>query len=90
MRTMLMFSLLSAGVCAPALAADPQPADDKMVCRKDRSFNTGSNLSRPRKVCMKASEWKELDDESARNIDKLRDRRGTARAPDSAVGGPSS
>ena len=75
MRVLMMLALLSCGVSAPALAAD-EPAEDKRICKRDRSFDTGSHLSKPRKICMKASEWRELEQESQRNIDRLRDRRG--------------
>ena len=86
MRVLIAVALLSCGVSAPAFAAQ-EPAEDKRICKRDRSFQTGSHLSRPRKICMKASEWQELEQESQRNIDRLRDRRGVDPDGPASVGG---
>lgn len=86
MRVLIALALLSCGVSAPVFAAQG-PAEDKRICKRDRSHDTGSHLSRPRKICMKASEWREMEQESQRNIDRLRDRRGVDPKGPAAVGG---
>ncbi len=62
----LVISLMASAIlsAAPAIAKDKKPEDpDKRICRSD--IPTGSIM--PERECHKASEWKVIDDENARN-----------------------
>ena len=57
---------------APAMAGQPQPdsskQEDKVVCKRSEAAETGSRLARPRKTCLKQSEWKRLEAEQNRAV----------------------
>ena len=66
--------------CAFALAstaafAEENPNEDKIVCKRAESDYTGSHLSRPKKVCKKRSEWKQIDQDKEQLMSKVRDGR---------------
>ncbi|MCL6741719.1 hypothetical protein LZ518_11335 [Sphingomonas sp. RB56-2] len=66
--------------CAIALAstaafAEENPNEDKIVCKRAEADYTGSHLSRPKKVCKKQSEWKQMDQDKEQTMSKLRDGR---------------
>jgi hypothetical protein len=67
MRIIIAGVLVMGLAAMPALAED-QPKEDKMVCKRTEDPYTGSHLSRPKKTCMKASEWKQLEDEKDRMV----------------------
>lgn len=39
---------------------------DKLVCKRDRDFDTGSHLRGPKKTCLRQSQWKEREDSAER------------------------
>lgn len=75
MRFLFLGALISAVVATPAIAGD-KPSEDKLVCKRTERNYTGSHLSRPKKTCMKASEWKLLEDETGRTLRKVQDANG--------------
>ena len=86
---MLMGSLLLAALAAQSGTAQDKPAEDKIVCKRNYHDYTGSHLSRPKKVCMKASEWKLQEDGADRAMRRIQD--SGAQNPDKPApmgGGP--
>ncbi len=77
MVALIALALLSAGNSVPAAAAG-EPVKDKVICKKDRTADTGTRLSAP-KICKKASEWKRGEDETRRTIERAQDHHGSAR-----------
>ena len=73
MRVLVIGSLLLAGMVAPAVAAQTPPSKpivvtgkpledpDKVVCKKNKTTETGSRLRGRGKTCMRAIEWAQLD-----------------------------
>jgi hypothetical protein len=91
MRVLVSVSMALALMSAPALAADTA-ADpkDKRICKRSDAGRTGSNLSRPSKVCMKASEWRELEANTERDLRTAREAGGPVGSErTSPAGGPS-
>ena len=88
MRILVALPVALALVSSPAVAQDPAEAEDKIICKRNETYVTGSRLSRPKKVCMKASEWKQLDDEKNRTIRKVQDGRRNPDQPAAMGGGP--
>lgn len=85
---MIMASILVAFGSLPAAAAD-KPGEDKVVCKRQAQDDTGSHLARPSKICMKASEWKLMREETGRTLQKVRDANGLdPNRPQPMGGGP--
>jgi hypothetical protein len=60
-----------------AMAADNKsPPEDKIVCKRVYDADTGSHFTSSQRVCHKASEWKELDDQTQRTMQRIRDPHG--------------
>jgi hypothetical protein len=85
MRAVIAGVLMMA-LTAPAAAAET-PKEDKMVCKRSEDPYTGSHLSRPKKTCMKASEWKELEDETQRTMRRVGDNHGVDPNTPAPIGG---
>ena len=75
MRILAGLAVAMVVASSPAVAEEPQQAEDKIVCKRNETYVTGSRLSRPKKVCMKASEWKQTDEEKNRTLRKVQDGR---------------
>jgi hypothetical protein len=78
MRSLLWVTgllLLSAGTMAAA-ADNGQPPEDKIICKRVYDADTGSHFTSSVRVCHKASEWKELDDETQRTMRTIHDSHG--------------
>jgi hypothetical protein len=84
MRAIIAGVLVMGLAAMPAAAADT-PKEDKMVCKRTEDPYTGSHLSRPKKTCMKASEWKELEDEKDRLVRRAGN--NNAATPATPIGG---
>ena len=72
--------------CAIALAstaafAQENPNEDKIVCKRAEADYTGSHLSRPKKVCKKQSEWKQMNQDKEQLMSKVRDGRLSSDQP---------
>lgn len=70
-------------IAAPAQAEDAktEKAEDKVICKGDRSLEFGSHR-RSKKVCMTASEWKLLEKGTQRELQSFRERSQTRGAAD--------
>ena len=89
MRILMALPIAIGLVSAPAAAQEAPPAEDKIVCKRNETYTTGSRLSRPKKVCMKASEWKQTEDEKDRTLRKVQDGRVSPNQPTTlGSGGP--
>ena len=77
MVALLALALFSAGNSVPATAV-VEPVKDKTVCKKDRTKDTGTRLSAAR-VCKKASEWKQIEEETRRSHAEIQEREGAVR-----------
>jgi hypothetical protein len=77
MRILTIIAAATAMLGAPAMADQPQPdsskQEDKVVCKRSETAETGSRLARPRKTCLKQSEWKRLDAEKKRAVYRSND-----------------
>jgi hypothetical protein len=77
---------------AAAMAGEPKkPPEDKIVCKRVYQADTGSHFTSSERVCHKASEWKDLEDETARTMRQLHDSHGVNPndlAPGLGGGGP--
>ena len=85
--------LLIALLCASGTASakdrgksGAKAVTDKVVCKEDRTSFTGSHLS-ARKICLKASDWKEQEDHKDRFFQGLDERAGV-KEPDPVGASP--
>ena len=64
-------------------------SDNPVICKKDRSYQTGSHMRRP-PVCKLKSDWNLEETEAQRRIQQMRDRgpRTQPPAPTAGGGGP--
>jgi hypothetical protein len=89
MRVLIALPVVAALAWTPALAEDPkQPPEDKIVCKRNETYMTGSRLSRPKKTCLKASEWKLMEEEKDRTMRRVQDGRVSPDQPGTMGGGP--
>lgn len=84
MRLLIGFAAaLSCVAVTPALASDENAGEDKMVCKRERGATTlGSRMMKDKKTCMKASEWKSLERDTASAQRAMRDKLQTNGAPE--------
>lgn len=69
-----MLLLLSALAATGLAAPDQGPADpDPIVCKRDKTSEVGSHL-RPKKVCLKRSEWDLIAKNTQNELQHLSDR----------------
>lgn len=87
MRVLIGLGLALAFVGGPATAEKAAAPEDKIVCKRTNNTYTGSNLHRPKKTCMKASEWKLLEDEKDRTMRRVQDANGLNPNQPTALGG---
>lgn len=87
MRLLIALPVAFALAWTPASAEEPNP-EDKIICKRNETYTTGSRLSRPKKICMKASEWKQTEDEKNRTIRKVQDGRLSPDQPATLGTGP--
>jgi hypothetical protein len=95
MRLMLGLALMvGAAPMIPASATTsqataPAAAPEKLVCKRNKEAETGSNLRRgSKRVCKLASVWKAEEDELRKDLDNVRER-GTHEGAPSPAQGPS-
>ena len=87
MRALLAVGLVLTGFSTAALAAD-QKDEDKIVCKRQPGADLGSHIARRNKVCMRASEWRELQVMNDNAQRKIMDRRSGAYDPNKITAGP--
>jgi len=69
-----MLLLLSALAATGLAAPDQGPVDpDPIVCKRDKSSEVGTHL-RPKKVCLKRSEWDLIAKNTQNELQHLSDR----------------
>ena len=59
---------MALSVLASSAGANPNVAEDKMVCKRIKEPDTGSHFRSSKRVCATASEWKERDAELQRSL----------------------
>jgi hypothetical protein len=76
----------AAATTGQAAAAAPA-APDKLVCKRNKDYDTGSNLRRgSKRICKLASVWKAEADELRKDLDDARERGGISQGPSPAQG----
>lgn len=65
--------VLAAAVVAAGGASESTKAQDPVVCKKDRSFDTGSHMRR-KAVCKLKSEWAFEERESRRELQAIKEK----------------
>jgi hypothetical protein len=80
MRILAIAALACMGA-AGAAGANPAK-EDKIVCKRQYDASSGSHFRNSKKVCMKQSEWKEMEDVKDRVMREMGER--GASNPDSA------
>ena len=88
MRVLIALPVMAALAWTPAAAEEPKNPGDQIICKRNETYVTGSRLSRPKKVCMKASEWKQTEDEKDRTIRRAGEGRLSPDQPGTLGGGP--
>ena len=83
----LLALLACASLVFPTTAIAKDPPEDKVVCKRQQDADTGSHFASTKKVCMKKSEWKEMEDAAGRTMDKIRNG-GSAGPLSAGSGGP--
>ncbi|HEY6661991.1 MAG TPA: hypothetical protein VIZ66_03615 [Sphingomicrobium sp.] len=77
MRFVIILACASFGIASAAVAKDPATEkDDKVVCKRQYDADTGSHFAAPKKVCMKKSEWKELEAGVESSVERIRQQGG--------------
>jgi hypothetical protein len=61
-RYLVALPIVLSLLAGPVQAGEPAKDEDKIVCKRNETYITGSRLSTP-KNCMKASDWKLGEDE---------------------------
>ena len=84
MRLLSLIACASLGFATAAVAKDPP--EDKVVCKRQQDADTGSHFASAKRVCMKKSEWKALEEQTERTMDKIRNS-GAAAGPLQPTGG---
>lgn len=74
---------------AAAAQAKDQPANpaEKLVCKRVYNADTGSHFQTSKRICRTALEWKEIEDQTSRSLQTLRDN-GGASGKLTSTGGP--
>lgn len=70
-----MLSLLGLISAATVQAAAPAPAaipTEKLICKRIEEASTGSRLGKTKRICRTQAEWRAMDDETARAINKTK------------------
>ena len=76
MRTMLLACALI-GFSAAAVAKDPPaPVEDKLICKRQYDADTGSHFAAPKKVCLRKSEWRQIEEGAENSLRRLREQGG--------------
>lgn len=67
----------------------PANAEEKLVCKRVYDADTGSHFTSSKRVCHTALEWRELEAETQRSMQRIRDNGGfNANGRPTGVGGP--
>jgi hypothetical protein len=73
----------------PAAAAPAAAPEEKIICRYQDDPDLGSHIAKRKRVCMRASDWKELEAINEQTQRRLQERGpGTRRTDQTFSGGP--
>ena len=70
MRSCFAISI-ALGLLAGAAQAEEKKDEDKLVCKRTEVGYTGTRVGRPKKTCMKQSEWRELEKGAEASVRKI-------------------
>ena len=59
------------GFSCSTVAVAKEPAEDKVICKRQYANDTGSNFQSSKRVCMKKSEWKAQEDETQFTVRRM-------------------
>ena len=79
MRAWGLAAAVVLGMASVAAAKDQDPQgqqEDKVVCKRQYDADTGSHFSTPKKVCLRKSEWKQMEDGAENSLRRLREQGG--------------
>lgn len=86
MRVLFALPLALSLLSTAAFAEEEKVAEnDKVVCKRTEVGWTGTRVGRPKKTCMKVSEWRELENGAEASMRKVQSG-GTNPASDRGVG----
>lgn len=84
MRILYAFPLV-VGLWSATAYAEEKRDEDKLVCKRTEVGYTGTRVGHPRKTCMKASDWRALENGAEASIRKVQSG-GNNPAPDRGIG----
>ena len=91
MRLSIWLACAFLGVTTAAAAKDPAaPDEDKVICKRQQDADTGSHFATTKKVCLRKSEWKQMEDGAENSLRRVRERGGaclTCLIPGATPGG---
>jgi hypothetical protein len=77
MRLSICIACICLGVTTAAAAKDPpDPNEDKIICKRQYDADTGSHFASPKKVCLRKSEWKEMENGAENSLRRIREQGG--------------
>jgi hypothetical protein len=78
MRLLSLVALAACGslgvVATAAIAKDPP--EDKVVCKRQQDADTGSHFATTKRVCLKKSEWKQMEEGAENSLRRVREQGG--------------
>ena len=84
MTAMLLLGTTAVQAKDPASGSDP----DKVVCKRVYDADTGSHFQSSKRVCRKASEWREIESGNERLVQQVRDGGSVSGMTSSGGGSP--
>jgi hypothetical protein len=63
-----------------AVAKDPSEKEDKVVCKRQQDADTGSHFATTKRVCMKKSEWRQMEEGAENALRRIREQGGACPA----------
>ena len=100
MRVILVVGLLLASASTAAVSAQtpntartvvtltPGDPGEKIICKKNKDNETGSNLRRRPRICMTANAWRDLETINEEAKRRMADRASLASDPAGGAAGP--
>lgn len=77
MRMFAIVMCTALGFAGAAAAKDPpDPAEDKVICKRQQDADTGSHFATTKKVCLRKSEWKQMEEGAENALRRIREQGG--------------
>ena len=54
----------------------PPPSEDKVICKRQQDADTGSHFATVKKVCLRKSEWRQMEEGAENALRKIREQGG--------------